>query len=103
MKLHCPTNSFLINVWEHQEIYDVSWKFVLDPWKRHIYICQTVLPLGQNLLEKLEKYNNKPYVFFIKVDHIFLKGQYGSTHIVPDSHFSKDAWNRHKTQAFDGN
>ena len=53
--------------------------------------CQTVLPLGQNLLEKLEKYNNKPYVFFIKVDLIFLKGQYGSTHIAPDSHFSKDA------------
>ena len=43
--------------------------------------CQTVLPLGQNLLEKLEKYNNKPYVFFIKVDLIFLKGQYGSTRI----------------------
>ena len=52
---------------------------------------QTVLPLGQNLLEMLEKYSNEPYVFFIKVDQIFLKGQYGSTHIVPDSNFSKDA------------
>ena len=64
---------------------------------------KTVLPLGQNLLEMLEKYSNEPYVFFIKVDQIFLKGQYGSTHIVPDSNFSKDAWNRNKTQAFDGN
>ena len=54
--------------------------------------CQTVLlPLGRNLLEKLEKYNNEPYVFFIKVDQIFLKGQYGSNRIVPDSHFSKVA------------
>ena len=22
--------SFLLNVWEHQEIYEVTWKFVLD-------------------------------------------------------------------------
>ena len=51
---------------------------------------QTVLPLGQNLLEILEKYNNEPYVSFIKVDKIFLKGHYGSTRIVPDSSFSKD-------------
>ena len=58
---------------------------------------QTVLPLGQNLLEILEKYNNKPYVFFIKVDQIFLQGQYRSTRIVPDSSFSKDASNRNKT------
>ena len=50
-----------------------------------------LLPLGQNLLEMLEKYSNEPCVFFIKVDQIFLKGQYGSTHIVPDSNFSKDA------------
>ena len=63
---------------------------------------QTVLALGQNLLEILEKYNNKPYVFFIKVDQIFIKGQYGSARFVPDSSFSKDAWNRNKTQAFDG-
>ena len=54
---------------------------------------QTVLVLGQNLLEIMEKYNNGPYVFFIKVDKIFLKGQYVSTRIVPDSNFSKDAWN----------
>ena len=52
---------------------------------------QTVLVLGQNLLEIMEKYNNRPYVFFIKVDKIFLKGQYVSTRIVPDSNFSKDA------------
>ena len=65
---------------------------------------QTVLPLGQNLLEILKKFNNKPlYVFFIKVGEIFLKGQYESTCIVPDSNFSRDAWNRNKTQAFDGN
>ena len=51
---------------------------------------QTVLPLGQNLLEISEKYNNEPYMFFIKVDQIFLKGHYGSTRIVPDSSFSKD-------------
>ena len=61
------------------------------------------MPLGQNLLEILGKYINKPDVFFIKVDQIFLKGQYGSTYIVPDSNFSKDAWNRNKIQAVDGN
>ena len=44
---------------------------------------QTVLPLSQNLLEILEKYNNEPYVLFIKVGQIFLKGQYGSTCICP--------------------
>ena len=64
---------------------------------------QTALPLGQNLLEILEKYSNEPHVFFIKIDEIFLKGQYGSTCIVPDSSFSKDAPNRNKTRAFDGN
>ena len=64
---------------------------------------QTVLLLGQNLLEILEKYNNEAYVFFIKVDQISLKGQYGSTCIVPDSSFSKDVSNRNKTRAFDGN
>ena len=37
------------------------------------------------------KYNNEPSVFFIKVDLIFLKGQYGSTRTVPDPSFSKDA------------
>ena len=63
---------------------------------------QTVLPLCQDLLKKLEKYNNKPYVVFIKVDQIFLKGQYGSTRNVPDSNFSKNDWNRNKTKAFDG-
>ena len=46
---------------------------------------QTVLLLGQNLQQKLEKYNNEPYVLFIKVDEIFLKEQYVSTRIVPDS------------------
>ena len=46
---------------------------------------QTVLLLGQNLQQKLEKYNNEPYVFFIKVDQIFLKGQYVLTSILPDS------------------
>ena len=50
---------------------------------------QTVLPLGQNLLEILKKYNNESYMFFIKVGQIFLKGQYGSTRIVPDSKFQK--------------
>ena len=52
---------------------------------------QTVLPRGQNLLKILKKYNNEPYTFFVKVGQIFLKGQYGSTSIVPDSNFSKDA------------
>ena len=52
---------------------------------------QTVLPLGQNLLKILKEHNNEPYMFFIKVSQIFLKGQYGSTRIVPDSNFSKDA------------
>ena len=52
---------------------------------------QTVLPPGQNLLEILKKYNNEPYTVFIKGTQIFLKGQYGSTRIVPDSNFPKDA------------
>ena len=52
---------------------------------------QIVLLLGQNLLEILKKYNNEPYVIFIKVDQIFLERQYGSSHIVPYSSFSKDA------------
>ena len=52
---------------------------------------QIVLLLGQNLLEILKKYNNEPYVIFIKVDQIFLEGQYGSSHIAPYSSFSKDA------------
>ena len=47
-------------------------------------MSQTVLPPGQNLLEILRKYNNEPYVFFIKVDQAFLKEHYGSTHIIPD-------------------
>ena len=64
---------------------------------------QTVLPLGQNLLEILKKYNNEQYMFFIKVGQIFLKGQYVSTRIVLNSNFSKDAWNRNKTRAFDRN
>ena len=64
---------------------------------------QTVLPLGQNLLEILKKYNNEPYMFFIKVGQIFLKGQYGSTRIVLNSKFSKDAWNRNKIWAFGRN
>ena len=55
---------------------------------------QTVLPLGQNLLKILKKYNNKPFMFLIKVSQIFLKGQYGSTRIVPDSNVSKDALKR---------
>ena len=64
---------------------------------------QTVLLLGQNLLEILEKYNNEAYVFFIKVDQISLKGQYGSTCIALDSSFVKHVSNRNKTRAFDGN
>ena len=51
---------------------------------------QTVLPLGQNLLEILKKYNNEQYVLFVKVGQIFLEGQYESTRIVPYSNFSKD-------------
>ena len=31
---------------------------------------QTVLSLGQNLLQILEKYSNEPYVFCIKLDQI---------------------------------
>ena len=50
-----------------------------------------VLSLSQNVLEMLEKYKKEPCVFFIKVNQIFLKGQYGSSRIVPDSSFAKDA------------
>ena len=42
-----------------------------------------MLPLDQNLLQKLEKYNNEPYMFFIKVDQIFLKGQYMAQPALP--------------------
>ena len=52
---------------------------------------QTLLSRSQNVLEMLEKYTKAPYVFFIKVNQIFLKGQYASTCIVSDSSFSKDA------------
>ena len=63
---------------------------------------QTVLPPGQNLLEILKKYNNEPYTVFIKGTQIFLKGQYGSTRIVPDSNFfQKMLKNGNKTRAFD--
>ena len=64
---------------------------------------QTVLSLSQNVLEMLEKYKKEPYVFFIKVNQIFLKGQCGSTRTVPDPSFSKVEWNRNKAQVFDGN
>ena len=52
---------------------------------------QTVLSISQNVLEKLEKYKQEPCVFFTKVNQIFLKGQYGSTCIILDSSFTKDA------------
>ena len=64
---------------------------------------QTVLSISQNVLEKLEKYKQEPCVFFTKVNQIFLKGQYGSTCIILDSSFTKDAWNRNKRRALDGN
>ena len=41
--------------------------------------------------------------FCIKVDLFFLKRQYGSTRIVPNSSFSKDARNENKARTFDGN
>ena len=40
------------------------------------------------------------FFYFIKFHQIFLKGQCGSAHIVADSSFSKDVWNRNKTQDF---
>ena len=44
----------------------------------------------------------KLYIFLTKVDQIFIKEQYGSTRIVPDSKFSKDAWNKNEIWDFDG-
>ena len=35
-------------------------------------------------------------MFFIKINQIFLKGQYQSTCIVPNSSFAQDAWNINK-------
>ena len=64
---------------------------------------ETVLWLSHNVLEMLEKYKKEPCMFFTKVNRIFLKGQYGSIRIVPDSSFAKDAWNRNKRRPFDGN
>ena len=49
---------------------------------------ESVLPHGQNLLEILKKYNNEPHMFLKKVGQFF---QYGSSRIVPNSNFSKDA------------
>ena len=43
----------------------------------------------QNLLKSSEKYRKEPYVFFIKVNQIFLNGPVRSTRIVPDSSFSE--------------
>ena len=62
-----------------------------------------ILWLSQNVLEMLEKYNKEPCVLFIKVNGIFLKGQYGSTRIVPGSSFARNARNRNKRRPFDGN
>ena len=84
-------------------------KFLLDPWKDNIWDpwkdnrIQAILPLGQNLLEILKKIQQRTIFFFIKVNLICLKQQYGSARIVLDSSFSKDAWNRNKILAFDGN
>ena len=59
-------------------------------------MSQTIWPLGLNLLNILQYIlhnttSSHIYLFFIKVDHFFLKEQYGSTHIVLDSSFSNDA------------
>ena len=61
-------------------------------------MSQTIWPLGLNLLNILQYIlhnttSSHIYLFFIKVDHFFLKEQYGSTHIVLDSSFSNDAQN----------
>ena len=50
---------------------------------------QNVFQLSQNFLEMLEKYKKESCVFFLKVNRFFLKEQYGSTRIVPDSSFSE--------------
>ena len=50
---------------------------------------RNVFQLSRNLLEMLEKYKKEPYVSFLKVNRIFLKQQYGSTCIIPDSNFSE--------------
>ena len=59
-------------------------------------MSQTIWPLGLNLLNILQYIlhnttSSHIYLFFIEVDHFFLKEQYGSTHIVLDSSFSNDA------------
>ena len=59
-------------------------------------MSQTIWPLGLNLLNILQYIlhnttSSHIYLFFIKVDHFFLKEQYGSTHIVLDSSLSNDA------------
>ena len=69
------TNFFNKRLNTKVEICINLWK---DAWKGNV--GRTVLPLGQNLLEILKKYNNEPYMFF-------LNGQYGSARIVADSNF----------------
>ena len=74
---------FLLGPWK-DNIWD-PWK---DSWSQKDSCIASWSEFARNIEKKI---NNKPYVFFIKVDLIFPKWQYGSTHIVPDSSFSKNA------------
>ena len=57
-----------------------------------------------DVLEILETTTtNHMHSLFYKIWSNFSKGQCVLNHIVLDSNFSKDAWNRNKTQGFDGN
>ena len=109
---------FLINFWTPKNIWDLGGylyhilkRTTCKIYKRTIYkILERMIWVKlYGLLVRICKiywktYNIKPSIpFFIKVDQFFLKELYGSIHIILDSDFSNDAWNRNKTWAFDGN
>ena len=68
-------------------------KLVSDPWKSNM--GQSVLPLGQNLQEILEKYNNELY-FFYKSWLDFSKSTAWVNLYCSWFKFLKDPWNRKK-------
>ena len=92
-KLYCPWYNSLINFWTPKNIWAEGGNLYLILEKTIYMILESRQLYGlntdQNLLEMLEKYKKEPHMFFIKVTQIFLKGQYWSTHIIPDSSFSE--------------
>ena len=85
----CDQIRSYLRIWSH-----LLKKLLIENFIFNAVMDETALSLSQGVLEMLEKYKKEPYVFFIKVIQIFLKGQHESTRIAPDLSFSKAAWNR---------